>query len=106
MLVDRGHKVDFVMTSNFNKNYNIKVGWFSEKNIVKNIYAPKTENRGILRGLRQIKRFLQLLYYTNKAVKQKHYDFIYCKAFDAHYSAKSDPAPHAAPSYQKYTYLS
>ena len=46
------------------------------------IYAPKTENRGILRGLRQIKRFLQLLYYTNKAVKQKHYDFIYCKAFE------------------------
>lgn len=57
MLVDRGHKVDFVMTSNLNENYNIKVGWFSEKNIVKNIYAPKTENRGILRGLRQIKRF-------------------------------------------------
>lgn len=82
MLVDRGHKVDFVMTSNLNENYNIKVGWFSEKNIVKNIYAPKTENRGILRGLRQIKRFLQLLYYTNKAVKQKHYDFIYCKAFE------------------------
>lgn len=108
MLVDRGHKVDFVMTSNLNENYNIKVGWFSEKNIVKNIYAPKTENRGILRGLRQIKRFLQLLYYTNKAVKQKHYDFIYCKAFEGvagQIIANIYNIPHGVRSFGDHMYL-
>jgi glycosyltransferase involved in cell wall biosynthesis len=81
MLVDKGHTVDFVMTSNFNEPYNIKVNWFEKKNIIKNIYAPRKEN-GKFRIFRQIKRFVQLIYYTNKAVKQKHYDFIYCKAFE------------------------
>ncbi len=81
MLVDRGHTVDFVMTSNFNGPYNIKVDWFNEKNIIKNIYAPRKEI-GKFRIFRQIKRFIQLMYYTDKAVRQKHYDFIYCKAFE------------------------
>lgn len=81
MLVERGHTVDFVVTSNFNEPYNIKVDWFSEKNIIKNIYAPHKEV-GRFRIFRKINRFLQLLYYTNKAVRKKKYDFIYCKAFE------------------------
>lgn len=81
MLVDRGHTVDFVMTSNFNGPYNINVNWLSEENIVKNLYAPLKEP-GKLRIFRKIKRFFQLLYYTNRAVKEKKYDFIYCKAFE------------------------
>ncbi|MEO0233714.1 MAG: glycosyltransferase [candidate division WOR-3 bacterium] len=80
-LVDRGHNVDFVFISNFKGKYNIKVQWFSEKNILANIYAPYTEVN-FFRFIRQFIRFIQLLYYTYKATKTKKYDFIYCKAYE------------------------
>lgn len=108
MLVDRGHTVDFVMTSNFDEEYNIQVDWFSEKNIIKNIYAPKSETSGISRAFRQIKRFFQLLYYANKAVKEKHYDFIYCKAFEGvagQIVANIHHIPHGVRSFGDHMYL-
>lgn len=107
MLVDRGHTVDFVMTSNFNEEYNIKVDWFSEDNIIKNIYAPH-KNPGLFRIFRKIRRFIQLLYYTNKAVKQKHYDFIYCKAFEGvagQIVANWHHIPHGVRSFGDHMYL-
>lgn len=107
MLVDRGHTVDFVMTSNFNEDYNIRVDWFSKTNIIKNIYAPKKEG-GKLRIVRQIKRFFQLMYYTNKAVKAKHYDFIYCKAFEGvagQIIANLHHIPHGVRSFGDHMYL-
>ena len=108
MLVDRGHTVDFVMTSNFDDKYNIRVDWFSEKNIIKNIYAPRSESTSRLRIFRQIKRFFQLLYYTNKAVKEKRYDFIYCKAFEGvagQIVANIHHIPHGVRSFGDHMYL-
>lgn len=81
MLVERGHNVDFVLLSNYNETPNIKVDWFSENDIIKNIYAPRKEP-GPFRIFRKIYRFFQLLYFTNKAVRKKRYDFIYCMAFE------------------------
>ncbi|MEJ5306932.1 MAG: glycosyltransferase [candidate division WOR-3 bacterium] len=80
-LVEKGHNVDFVFISNFKGEYNIKVKWFREKNILVNIYAPYTEEK-FMRFIRQIIRFLQLLYYTYKATRAKKYDFIYCKVYE------------------------
>jgi len=81
-LVKNGHQVDFIVASNFNEKPNIQVDWFSEENIYANIYDPYVENMFWLRRLfRQIKRFTKLLYYTNKAIKENKYDFVYCKAY-------------------------
>jgi len=81
-LVQRGHQVDFVVASNFNEKTNIQVDWFSEKNIYANVYDPLIENMlWYKRIIRRIKRFLKLLYYTNKAISENKYDFIYGKAY-------------------------
>jgi len=81
MLVQRGHQVDFVVASNFNEQIDIKVDWFSERNIFANIYDPPSELPWYLRVFRRIRRFIKLVYYTNKAIRTNKYDFIYCKAF-------------------------
>jgi glycosyltransferase involved in cell wall biosynthesis len=79
-LVKRGHQVDFVILSNFNGRPEIKVDWFSEDNVYANIYDPLTEVPSYKRVFRRIKRFLKLLYFTNKAISENNYDFIYCKS--------------------------
>ena len=79
-LVQRGHQVDFVILSNFCSEPDIVVDWFSEDNIVANIYDPYTEVPPYRRIFRRIKRFLKLLYFTNKAINETAYDFIYCKS--------------------------
>ncbi len=81
-LIKRGHQVDFVVISNFNEKHDIKVDWFKEENLIANVYDPYSENFGFFRIFRQAKRFLKLLYYTDKAIKKNHYDFIYCKAYE------------------------
>lgn len=80
-LVKRGHQVDFVVASNFNSEFDIKVDWFKKENIYANVYDPYSEAPWYKRGFRRIKRFIKLLYYTNKAISENDYDFIYCKAF-------------------------
>ena len=80
-LVKRGHQVDFVVASNFNEKPNIQVDWFSEENIYANIYDPYIELPWYRRIFRRIKRFFKLLYYTNKAISENDYDFIYGKAY-------------------------
>ncbi|MEH6552220.1 MAG: glycosyltransferase family 4 protein [Pseudomonadales bacterium] len=80
-LVEKGHQVDFIFLSNFNEDINIRVGWFDEKNIYANIYDPASEQSWYLRVFRRAKRFFKLLYYTNKAVTEHGYDFVYCKAY-------------------------
>jgi len=80
-LIEKGHSLDFVFISNFKDKFNIKVKWLNEKNILANIYAPYSEFK-FMRFLRTGFRFLQLLYYTYKAVRSKRYDFIYCKAYE------------------------
>ncbi|MDA3876479.1 MAG: glycosyltransferase, partial [Halothiobacillus sp.] len=80
-LVKKGHQVDFVVASNFNREPDIKVDWFREENIYANIYDPYSEAPWYRRTFRRIKRFFKLIYYTNKAINDNEYDFIYCKAF-------------------------
>lgn len=81
-LVQRGHQVDFVVASNFNEKPNIQVDWFSEKNIYANVYDPLIEKMPwYKRMVRRIKRFVKLLYYTNKAISENQYDFVYGKAY-------------------------
>jgi glycosyltransferase involved in cell wall biosynthesis len=80
-LVQRGHQVDFVVASNFNNDVHVKVDWFSEENIVANVYDPYSETPWYGRIFRRLKRFGKLLYYTNKAISENDYDFVYCKAF-------------------------
>lgn len=80
-LVQRGHQVDFVVTSNFNDKPNIQVDWFSEKNMYANIYDPASEVPPYRRIFRRIKRFLKLFYATYKATKENQYDFIYCVTY-------------------------
>ena len=77
-LVKRGHQVDFVITSNFGEKPTIKVDWFSENNIIANIYDPASEAPAYRRIFRRIKRFIKLSYATYKATKKTDYDFIYC----------------------------
>lgn len=77
-LVKRGHEVDFVVTSNFNGPYDIKVGWFSQENLYANIYDPVSEAPWYRRIFRRIKRFSKLFYAVYTATKEKDYDFIYC----------------------------
>lgn len=80
-LVKKGHQVDFVVASNFNEKPNIKVDWFREENIYANIYDPYSEIPWYRRIFRRIKRFLKLIYYTNKAISENDYDFVYCLAY-------------------------
>jgi len=80
-LVKRGYQVDFIVASNFNEKPNIIVDWFSEKNIYANVYDPPSELPWYRRIFRRIKRFSKLLYYTNKAISENHYDFIYCHSY-------------------------
>lgn len=80
-LVQKGHQVDFVVSSNFNDPITINVDWFSEDNLYANVYDPYSELPWYRRIFRRIKRFTKLLYYTNKAVKQNQYDFIYCLTY-------------------------
>ncbi|MFT5258923.1 MAG: glycosyltransferase involved in cell wall biosynthesis [Saprospiraceae bacterium] len=80
-LVKKGHQVDFVVASNFNGNQNIKVDWFREDNIYVNIYDPYSEATWYRRVFRRIKRFIKLIYYTNKAISENDYDFVYGLAY-------------------------
>jgi len=80
-LVQRGHEVDFIVTSNFNEKTNIQVDWFSEENIYANIYDPASEAPSYRRIFRRIKRFIKLFYATYKATKEHKYDFIYCMTY-------------------------
>jgi glycosyltransferase involved in cell wall biosynthesis len=80
-LVKKGHQVDFIVASNFNDDFNIQVDWFNKENIYANIYDPYSEAPWYRRIFRRIKRFAKLIYYTNKAVKENHYDFIYCLTY-------------------------
>ena len=81
MLVQRGHQVDFVVASNFNEKIDIKVDWFSQDNIFANVYDPPSEAPWYLRIFRRLRRFIKLVYYTDKAIRANRYDFVYCKAF-------------------------
>ena len=81
-LVKRGHIVDFVIVSNFNEEYNIKVDWFNKCNVLANIFDPYSEKQSFLRIIRKAKRFIKLMYYTQKAIETNHYDFVYCKAYE------------------------
>jgi len=80
-LVQRGHQVDFVVASNFNEKPNIQVDWFKEENIVANVYDPYLELPWYRKIFRRIKRFLKLMYYTNKAISENEYDFVYGLAY-------------------------
>lgn len=81
-LVQRGHQVDFIVASNFNDKPNIQVDWFSEENIYANVYDPLVEVMPWYKRIfRRIKRFSKLLYYTNKAISENKYDFVYGKAY-------------------------
>ena len=80
-LVKKGYQVDFVIASNFNEKPNIKVDWFTEENIYANVYDPYTEIPWYRRTFRRIKRFSKLMYYTNKAISENEYDFIYCHSY-------------------------
>ncbi len=80
-LVQRGHEVDFVVASNFNEKPNIQVDWFREENIYANVYDPYLELPWYRKIFRRIKRFLKLMYYTNKAISENQYDFVYGLAY-------------------------
>lgn len=80
-LVTRGHQVDFVMTSNFNSEINIKVDWFRRENIKANIYDPPSEVLWYRRIPRRISRLCRLAYHVNKAMKEENYDFVMCWSF-------------------------
>jgi len=80
-LVKRGHQVDFLVTSNFGEKPTINVEWFSEKNIIENIYDPASEVPPYKRIFRRVKRFSRLFYATYKATKETPYDFIYCLTY-------------------------
>lgn len=80
-LVQAGHQVDFVVTSNFNGPYEINVDWFSEKNLYANVYDPYSELPWHKRIFRRIKRLYKVFHYTNKAIKENEYDFIYCLTY-------------------------
>lgn len=80
-LVKKGHHVDFVIASNFNEEINIAVDWFTEENIYANVYDPASELPWYRRIFRRIRRFSKLLYYTNRAVSENKYDFIYCHSY-------------------------
>lgn len=79
-LVKRGHQVDFVILSNFDQEIDIKVDWFRNENLYINIFDPVSEVPWHGRIFRRIKRFSKLLYYTNKAISENDYDFVYCKS--------------------------
>jgi glycosyltransferase involved in cell wall biosynthesis len=81
-LVQRGHQVDFVVASNFNEPYDIRVDWFRPENIYANVYDPFLEAPWYRRIPRLISRFIRLFYYTDRALRENHYDFVYCKAFN------------------------
>lgn len=81
-LVRRGHRVDFVVASNFNEPFDIRVDWFKPENIYANVYDPFLEAPWYRRIPRLISRFIRLFYYTHKAMRENQYDFVYCKAFN------------------------
>lgn len=80
-LVEKGHQVDFVVTSNFNGKSHVVVDWFSDRNIYANIYDPLSDSPWYLRSIRRVKRFIKLAYYTDKAIRENDYDFVYCWAY-------------------------
>jgi glycosyltransferase involved in cell wall biosynthesis len=80
-LVMRGHQVDFIVASNFNEDININVDWFKKNNIYANVYDPYVESPWYRRIFRRIRRFSKLMYYTNKAISEKKYDFVYCVSY-------------------------
>ena len=80
-LIMEGHQVDFVVVSDM-KDYNISVDWFNENQIVENIYIDNSKRGkyGLLSKLYyRIFEDIKFLKAINKAVKKKHYDFIYCQ---------------------------
>lgn len=80
-LVERGHQVDFVVTSNFSGPPTINVPWFAASSLLANVYDPATDAPPWRRVFRRIRRFLAVMYETDKALRNGGYDFVYCKAF-------------------------
>jgi glycosyltransferase involved in cell wall biosynthesis len=80
-LVQRGHQVDFVVTSNFSIAQKVSVDWFSSANLIANIYDPATEVSSLGRLPRQLSRLIRFTYHVNRALRQGDYDFVICWSF-------------------------
>ncbi len=80
-LLKAGHNIDFIFESNL-KDYDIRVDWFSEKQIIKNIYLDgKRRSRfGFLsKCYYRISQDIKLFFALKKAIRDNNYDFIYCQ---------------------------
>lgn len=80
-LIKAGHNVDFVMFSDLER-FNISVDWFSEKQIIQNVYIDENKRKrfGIISKLYyKVYNSLKFITSIRKAVKEKQYDFIYCQ---------------------------
>lgn len=80
-LIKRGHDVDFVFYSDLNE-YEIRVDWFDEKQIVSNVYIDekKRSRFGVFSKVWfKIIYDLKFLSCIHDAIKKKQYDFVYCQ---------------------------
>ena len=80
-LIMQGHQVDFVVTSDLSE-YDISVDWFKADQIVENIIIDDNKRRkyGVISKLYyRIYEDLKFISSVKRAVKKKHYDFIYCQ---------------------------
>lgn len=82
-LIQAGHTVDFAAVTDI-KEYNIKVDWFSEKQIVVNVIIDpeivRKKNR-ILRKCYIARKWISAIAQINKIIATGKYDFVYCQDY-------------------------
>lgn len=76
-LIERGHQLRFILMSNFNGPYDVKVDWFRSEWIVSNIFMKHSERQGPYRLFRRASRAAQLFTALLKEARADHYDLIY-----------------------------
>ena len=83
LLIEEGIRVDFVGFSNL-REYDIRVDWFHEDQIVGNICDNLKYSKINSRFIKKAYSFVRLIRFffaVEKSVRKKKYDFIYCQDY-------------------------
>lgn len=87
-LIERGHQLRFILMSNFEGPFEVKVDWFSSEWIVANIFMKHSERRGPYRVLRRASRAAQLFAALLKEARADRYDLIYAHGAECAFVAQ------------------
>lgn len=72
------YRVEIVLVSKFKNEFNIKVDWIDNENIVANINNDLSTSNIILKVIRKVKSSFQVINSLLKLTKENKYEVIYC----------------------------